>query len=353
MPELPAEWTAAFRPFADALPTGPVAVLCHSDGDGLAAGAILVHALRRAGRTVAVEVTAKGGGAWTDDSRERLARHSPVGLFVTDLGCRPEPVLPGVPTCFVDHHKPDPPPDGGVLVTGYGREPIPTSGLLAYDCGATLADVSDLDWLAALSLLSDLGDKAPFPLLAAAKKRHGATRLRDAVSLVNASRRSATGDGTPALELLLACDGPRQVLDGTRPQTAQLLAAEEEVAGELARCKKVGPQIVGDVAVVLMHSACQVHPLVAQVWRTRLPVGVVIAANSGYLPGRVNFSARTSRGVNLLDFFARHRPEGAGDSYGRGHDQASGGSLEYGVWDKWVTDLGFGPKALAPRGVSA
>ena len=152
------------RPFADWLGAhpGPVTVLCHSDGDGVTSGAILAHALRRAGRPVAVEVTGKGGGAWHPGTAARLLAHRPAALIVADLGCRAEPVLAGVPTCFIDHHRPAGTPPGDLLVTGYGTEPTPTSGLLAWECGKRVADVGDLDWIAAISVLSDLGDAACF-----------------------------------------------------------------------------------------------------------------------------------------------------------------------------------------------
>lgn len=122
------EMVRPFRPFVDRLDRGrPVAVLCHSDCDGLAAGAILAKSLERAGHATALEVTGKGGSAWDATSREQLRRHQPQALVVADLGCRDEPVLPGVPTLFVDHHRPEGVPPGAILVTGYGTEPTPTS----------------------------------------------------------------------------------------------------------------------------------------------------------------------------------------------------------------------------------
>jgi single-stranded-DNA-specific exonuclease len=190
----PSELARPFRRFADRLESGrTVAVLCHSDCDGLAAGVILAKALGRAGHRVAVEVTGKGGSAWAPDVAPRLAAHDPQALIVADLGCRAEPVLTGVPTLFVDHHRPEGVPPGATLVTGCGTDPTPTSGQLAWECGKLIADVADLDWVAAVSVLSDLGDDAPFPLLTDVRKKHKITHLRDATALLNAARRSASG----------------------------------------------------------------------------------------------------------------------------------------------------------------
>jgi single-stranded-DNA-specific exonuclease len=334
-------------PYADWLHAhpGPVTVLGHSDGDGLTAAAILTLALRRAGRVVTPEVTGKGGGAWHPNTARRLAAHRPAALVVADLGCRAEPVLPGVPTCFIDHHRPTGVPPGDLLVTGYGHDPTPTSGLLAWECGKLVAEVEDLDWLAAISLLSDLGDSAPFALLTEVRQRHKITHLRDATALLNAPRRTGSGDARPALELLLKASGPKDVTAGHFPEVATLKAAKAEVAAAFAEAKRAAPNIVGDVALVRVHSSCQVHPMVAQIWRTRLPKQMVMVANSGYLPGRVNFSMRTAGGFNILDFLRRHAPAGAGPDYGNGHDQAAGGSLAVPVWNEFIQSLGFGPAA--------
>ena len=140
-----------------------------------------------------------------------------------DLGVRAEPVWTDGPTFFIDHHRPSGlPPDAETqVVTGYGLEPTPTSGLLALACveGLEEIDVSDLDWIAAISVLGDLGDKAPFSLLAPAKKKYGAGVLRDATTLLNAPRRSATGDASGALALLLSVSGPREISAGDRPRS--------------------------------------------------------------------------------------------------------------------------------------
>ena len=193
--ELPPAFVAAsrekFARFVDAArKTGETPlVLCHSDADGLAAGAILTIVLRRAGLAdVEVLATGKGGSAWSDETAALLAARRPGALIVTDLGVRDDPVRDGPPPLFIDHHRPSglPPSADETVITGYGVDPTPTSGLLALACAGGLAgvDSDDLDWIAAVSALSDLGDKAPFAIIAAAKKRYGAGMLRDTVTLL-------------------------------------------------------------------------------------------------------------------------------------------------------------------------
>lgn len=342
-----AETQARFRAFTDRLnPECPIAILCHSDADGIAAGALLTETFRRLGHTVVTDVTLKGESAWSEQVHVRLRAANPQALVVTDLGSRDAPILPDVPTLLLDHHQPRGVPPGAELLTGYGQEPTPTSGLLAWWCGQAVTEIDDRLWIAAISLLSDLGDKAPFAELDQAKQRYKATPLRDATSLLNAPRRSATGDARPALDLLLKADGPRDVTRGDAPEVAQLQAAKAEVNRDLAEAKKASPKFSGQVAMIRMHSPCQIHPLIAQSWRGRLRGFIVMGVNTGYLPGLVNFSARAPQNINLLDFLREHAPADAGDAYGHGHDQASGGSLHPQAWNEFATGLDFGPDML-------
>jgi single-stranded-DNA-specific exonuclease len=335
-----------FQAFVRGLRKGrPVGVLCYSDAGGLAAGAILARALERAGHAVAAEVTGKGEGAWTPGVADRVARHKPQALVIADLGCRKEPVLPKVPTLFVDHHRPEGVPPGAALITGHGSDPSPPSGLLAYECGRLVADVSDLDWVAAVGLLHDIGEGAPFPLLAEARKRHKLPLLREATALLNAPRRSASADATPALELLLKAAGPQDVTKGDSVEAQLLREAREEVNKAFAQAKRSAPTVAGDVALVRVHSPCQVHPLVAQAWRSKLTQPVVLVGNTGYLPGQVHFSVRATSGVDLTEFLRSNPPTDAGPQYAHGDDHGTTGVMKVPEWNEFVTRLGFGPEA--------
>ena len=212
-------------------------------------------------------------------------------------------------------------------------------------------------WLAALSILSDLGDKAPFAELAEARKLWPMGPMRDAVALLNAPRRTASADASPALDALLKAPGPKQVTSGELPETAALHAAKEEVAGALALAKKAAPRfsrkwrerLGADLVALRMETPCQVHPLVAQTWRGRFRESIVMGVNFGFRPGYVHFSARGPKGVNVIEFLREHAPPGADQGYGNGHDQASGGAVPVAAWDAFVEDLGFGPEMkLAP-----
>ena len=214
---------ATFRQWAEAVPAGGrVVVFCHFDADGLGAGAVFGRGLPRLDAIAGpVEVVPSGRdeSAFSDAARRRLAALEPDALLVTDLGVNARGTLEdaGVPVLYVDHHRPSGAPEGAFVVSGYDWEPIPCSAWLAHDLLAAEADVADLDWIAAVGVISDLGEMAPWPLLPAAKKRHTAKWLKETVALVNAARRAPTFDAATALDALLTFDGPKALATAETP----------------------------------------------------------------------------------------------------------------------------------------
>ncbi|MEA3459756.1 MAG: hypothetical protein U9R11_03625, partial [Chloroflexota bacterium] len=173
---------AIFRKFMEGLDRdAPTTVLCHSDADGVTAGAIMYRALERLGFAYpTILVTGKGESAYTPKTKKLAAETNPEVLFVLDLGCKKEPVVPDVPTLFIDHHRPFGVPPKGVLISSYTWEPIPNASLLIWWLCREVADVDDMDWVAAIGTLSDLGDKAPFDIVPSAKKKYKAKWLKEA-----------------------------------------------------------------------------------------------------------------------------------------------------------------------------
>ena len=319
----------------------PVVVLSHFDADGLSAAAILIRALERAGRASIPLVVGKGETPWDSVMAARIGALDPGGLILADLGTRPEPVLPGCPTLVIDHHVPTGEPQSAITISGNGLSPEPTTALLAWWAARSLGDQDDLLWLAAMGLIGDMADGEDVPELVEAQRRWGKTALRDAVSLINAPRRTATADAGPALRLLLQANGPKEITKGQGADASALHAAKAEVRIAMDEAKRVPPLVVGDVALIQLDSACQIHPLIAQQWRARLRDKIVIAANRGYRPGWVHFAARSASGRNLIDFLAEHRPPHADGRYGNGHAQASGGALQAAEWNSFVKGLGI------------
>jgi single-stranded-DNA-specific exonuclease len=322
-----------------------IVVFCHFDADGLAAGALFGRALPRLGfADVRVVPSGRGESAFSDSARRRIAALEPAALIVTDLGVNRLGVLPGLPTLYVDHHRPEGDPADAAVISGYGWDPIPTSAWLAYELLRPLAPVDDLLWIAAVGTLSDLGDAAPWPELQDAKKRFTAKWLKEAVVLVNAARRASAFDVETPLALLLEAEHPRALTDDEQRGTDRLRAYRAEVNAELKQARRAAPTFaIGQPwALVRLHSACQIHPLIAQQWRGRLRDHAVIAANSGYLPGTIVFSTRTARpDLNLPALFQAVDLGEYNGTFGFGHDRASGGHLPPHAFERLLTALGF------------
>lgn len=312
-----------------------------SDADGVTAGVVLQRALERLAFTnVARSAPTRERDAWSEANRAVIASFESRSLFVLDLGSRDESLIDG-PQCFIDHHRPDGVPPGATLISAYEWKPIPNTSLIVYDLASALVDVSELDWIAAIGAISDVGERAPFPLLERVRSKYAMSDLKEATTLVNAARRASEYQPETAARALLAHATPKELVKSQSGDVRALKEAREEVKREMAQAKKAAPKFSGRVALVRIRSRCQIHPVIAQIWRTRLPAYIVMVANDGYVPGRVNFSMRTATSANLLDFLrAIDIGEGEG-SYARGHDQATGGSLPVERFDALLRELGF------------
>ena len=102
--------------------------------------------------------------------------------------------------------------------------------------------------------------------------------------------------------------------------------------------RRTPPLVVERFALIRFQSSTQVHPLVAALWQRRLSPRVVIAANDGYLPGRVNFAVRGGAG-DLRALLRRALPEAEGE-FAHGHDRATGGSLAPSQFELLLQRLG-------------
>jgi single-stranded-DNA-specific exonuclease len=324
----------------------PALILGHNDADGLSASALLARALGQQAHPPRVRILGRGENPWSDAMRTELSKAPVGGLIVTDLGVREGEILAGAETVVIDHHVPTGIPGSASVISGFHMDPVPTSSLLAYWCATALAEVDDLLWIAALGIIGDMAERADFEEMEDARKRYGITVLREATALLNAPRRSASGDAKPALDLLIKATGPKEILSGEHPETALLQAAREEVKRELEAARRVPPKVKGNVALIRFHSPCQIHPLVAQAWRGRLRNNIVLAVNTGYRPGWIHFAARTALDLDLIAFLRDNAPPGADENYGSGHVQATGGALRPEAWNMFVEKLGFGPDLM-------
>ena len=313
-----------------------------SDADGVTSGVLWQRALERLKYKYLHRLAPdRQRNAWTESNRALIENTKPERLWVLDLGSQTQQVLAGVPTCFIDHHRPEGCHADDTLISAYEWNPIPNTSWLFYDLCDGIVDITDLDWIAAIGTFSDLGERAPWELLASAKKKYTSKYLKEATALVNATRRASNYDPESAALALLNHENPRDLVNSSAPEVQVLVAARSEVKGELEKAKKAAPKFAGQAALILVDSPCQIHPLIAQIWRTRLPKFIVMAANKGYLPGRVNFSARGSGALEWLRSFELGLDDGEESGFGHGHDAASGGSLPFEKWNLLMELAGF------------
>ena len=93
---------------------GTIGLVHDVDADGVTAGVVWQRVLERLGFRVARLSSNRERNVWTESNRALISAVQPDFLWVLDLGCRDEKVLQGVPTAFLDHHRPE-----GVLARRY------------------------------------------------------------------------------------------------------------------------------------------------------------------------------------------------------------------------------------------
>jgi single-stranded-DNA-specific exonuclease len=329
---------------ADIAKSARVVAMHDSDADGVTAGVLWQRGMERLGfNNLSRVIPTRERNAWNPENRALAAAAQPEYFFLLDLGSQPIRVVEGVPHCIIDHHHPEGSPPDDVLISAYTWNPIPNTSWLMWELLRPLVNVEDLDWIAAIGTLSDLGEKAPFDLIVDAKKKYSAKYLKEATTLINAPRRASTYNPEVAAQALLNHAAPEAIVVSSAPEIEALRVARAEVKIALDEAKKAAPVFskTQPVALIRMNTPCQVHPLLAQIWRTRLPKYIVIAANEGYLPGRVNFSARATAQYNVREFLRGVELSEGERTFGYGHDQASGGSLQTARWNELLEALGF------------
>ena len=156
----------------------------------------------------------------------------------------------------------------------------------------------------------------------------------------------------------MAAKNPKEILTNKR-----LLSARAEVNEEVERQTHTPPKFSkdGKIAVLRINSAAQVHPVIATRWASHLNsklLEIVLVANTGYVPGMVNFSCRIARvarsrdpPVNIIDSLkaVAALDEGdlvqrMGESFARGHKEASGGIIPVDAFEELMKLMKIGEK---------
>lgn len=314
-----------------------------------------------------VHLVEKGTTVHSQSQREPMAKKDPAYIIVLDQGSVAGPPIVDLPTTqalIIDHHLSDVFPKDAKVVSACHYPPVSTSSLLTYEiCKALDPDIaSACAYLACIGTHGDLGNtlkwSPPFPDMTETFKVYTKKSINDAVSLVNAPRRTAKYDVITAWEALLKSTDPKDLVTNGRLQ-----GARAEINNEVELNTHTPPKFSydGRIAVLRINTATQVHPVIATRWAGYLnskALEIVICANSGYLPGMVNFSCRIARcarsrdpPVNIIESLkaaAELSTDGLkdrlGESFARGHKEASGGIVPTAAFEELMLLLRVGEK---------
>ncbi|KAF2033432.1 DHH phosphoesterase [Setomelanomma holmii] len=345
-------------------------IMPDKDADGLSSGAILHHTLTTLGLSpalISVYFPPKGSNIYDQETSDAISAISPSYIFISDQGSRKTPPLIAQPhTCLViDHHFTSEGgfPQGADYVTAHDCPPVATSALLTYHIclplHPTLPD--KISWLCALGTHGDLGStikwQPPFPDMASTFKQHPKKSINDAVALVNAPRRSPAYNVPDAWDAVITASGPTSILANEK-----LKDASWQVRLETERCTHTPPKFSSDgtIALLTISSDAQIHPVIATRWSGHLKsskLEIVMCANTGYLPDLVNFSCRVAKcarargGEEKVDIIQKLEEivqgnvelrERLGESFARGHKEASGGIVGLKEWEELKGLMGIG-----------
>ena len=346
------------------------------DADGLSSGVILYRTLRALELSedqIEVHLVSKGHNIHDDVEREAMSAKEPSHIVVLDQGSRSGPPViedASVQSLIIDHHLSDDFPSGAKVVSACHYPPVSTTSLLTYEICKTLhPDIEkSCAYLACIGTHGDLGNTLkwlpPFPDMTETFKTYTKKSINDAVSLLNAPRRTAKYDVITAWTALLEASDPKELLKNARLQSARF-----EINEEVEMNTHTPPRFSQDgrVAVLKINSQAQVHPVIATRWAGYLnskALEIVMCANYGYLEGMVNFScriARTARSrdppVNIIeslkaaaDLSTDGLKERMGESFARGHKEASGGIVPTEAFEELMDLLKIGVKPEKKEG---
>jgi hypothetical protein len=352
-------------------------LLCpDKDADGLSAGVIMHRTLAALGlptSQIAVHLVSRGANIHDASEREAMASHSPAYVIVLDQGSRAAPPL--VPTVttkslIIDHHLSDVFPEDALVVSACHYPPVATTALLTYTLCSPLDPslAESTAWLACIGTHGDLGNtlkwQAPFPDMTPTFKTYTKKSINDAVSLLNAPRRTATYDVITAWTALLDSTSPKDLLTNGRLQVARA-----EINAQVEMHTHTPPHFTPDgrIAVLKIKSAAQIHPVIATRWAGYLnskALEIVVCANYGYSEGMVNFSCRIARCARSreppVDIIASLKEAAAlsqeglterlGESFARGHKEASGGIVPLAEFEELMGLLRIGEKKAGAGG---
>ncbi|OCF45106.1 hypothetical protein I317_00907 [Kwoniella heveanensis CBS 569] len=356
-----------------------VLIVPDKDADGLSAGTLLYQTLihmQHPSDLISVHHLTKGNNVHSDFERDIMHASGAEKIVVLDQGSRPgRSLVPplkdvkgeGKRVLIVDHHMSDEWPEDSQVLTACQTPPIATAALLSY---MLLRDLhpkvyEEEAWRAVVGVIgADLGTSvpkwgtAPWPSeLGGVFRKLGSKSFSEAVSGINAPRRTAEYNVPKAWDIMLAARTPADMANNAFLKLCRL-----DVGDETAKWARTPPKFSADgkVAVVTVHTGFQVHPVIATRWAGTLgrkSTKLLMCANTGFNPdpNKVSFSCRIAASLRnlpedqqpnliaLLNEYGDRIPgfrERVGGDYARGHKEATGGIIPKDEFDLLLHTMG-------------
>jgi single-stranded-DNA-specific exonuclease len=196
-------------------------------------------------------------------------------------------------------------------------------------------------WIRAVGAAGDLGADFVFEREEKGLENLKKTDVVDAEVLLNSAKRSSRYDIDTPIRLLDKARALPDMVDRGIEEVAALEEYRAEVNREVKRCRHERPHFSWKAAVIAFESPCRIEGLIAETWKRQLKNYLVLAANFGYIGGKVAYAARTELDVSVIDFMESLKPPGHIGPVVWGHDRAAGGVLDADLWKHLAGRMGF------------
>lgn len=322
-----------------------VTLLYHGDADGVCSAVMIYRCLQRRGisdiKSLPLE---RGENPFSERTTEKISSSVPDFLIVLDSGSR-KGTFHYIRSLVIDHHVPDSNPEVEVFFNTWVDKTNRITSEAVFDLVKRIDPEEDLQWYSLIGAAADAGLLKALSRYNGNKRKYRNKQIQECISLINAARRHCSFRIAEVFGLLVRSNSPAIFIAAAK--RAGIDKLREELKLELRKNLKIAPVFSSFFVLFQLDSPHQIHPLIASIWSAKLSRYVVIAANWGYLPGKVSFSMRTESGRNLLVLLKKYRKEG--EEIGFGHSKATGGIVEEEVFRDFLRRLGFKPKLSIKR----
>jgi len=332
-------------------PTDRVAVIHHTDCDGMCSGFIVAEALARLGTEPAL-VQSLSARAMNSSFARKLKHNNITKTITVDLGLDQVPKVIEQISDFsdvliIDHHKlyNDVQTEHVTTIkhTHLGIKNYYPASKLAYDLFSEITDIKDMDWVAAVGLVGDSGFPGNKRFVHGVMKKYNIfpaaelfeTDIGKAANYINSANAVVPTRAKLAFRILKKAKSPQDILESELASLVEEVKAEKNK--QIALFKK-NVETHGDLMIHIIDSKYRIKSAVI----TALSFGnyqdktLIIMQESG---GFYNISARRQDRKLAVNDLLERATKGLEQAGGGGHAPAAGGSIMVKDLDKFKEQL--------------